>query len=134
MHYWLMKSEPDVFGWEHLVKDGVTEWDGVRNPTAAKHLKAMAVGDRAFFYHTGGEKAAVAIMEITREAKQDGDEARWVSVQCKPVEALPKPVTLAAMRAEPKLEGLPILRQARLSVCPVRAEEWKVMLRMAGSR
>jgi predicted RNA-binding protein with PUA-like domain len=131
MAYWLLKSEPDSYSWDDLLAEGQTEWTGVRNPAAALHLKAMAVGDHALFYHSGKDKAAVGMVEVTRTAQQDGDEARWVSVAVKPVEPLAKPVTLAAMKAEPKLAGMEMLRQSRLSVSPVRAAEWPVILEMS---
>lgn len=133
MAYWLLRSEPDVYGWDHLVKDGGTEWDGVRNYTARNFLKDMAVGDRAFFYHSNTEKAVVGIMEITRAWKSDGEKGDWASVAVKPVEKLPRPVTLAEIKAEPRLAQLEMLRQSRLSVTPVRDEEWKVILEMAGA-
>ena len=128
MRYWLMKSEPDSYSWDDLIRDGRTEWDGVRNPAAALHLKAMAVGDRAFFYHSGKAKAVVGVMEITRTARQDGDAARWVSVEVAPVEPVAPPVTLAAIKAEPALAAMETLRQSRLSVSPVRADEWAALL------
>jgi len=130
MAYWLLKSEPESYSWDDLLRDRETEWTGVRNPAAALHLKAMAVGDHALFYHSGKEKAAVGVMEITRTAQQDGDEPRWVSVAVKPVAPLAKPVTLAAMKAEPKLAGMEMLRQSRLSVSPVREAEWAVLTGM----
>jgi predicted RNA-binding protein with PUA-like domain len=132
MAYWLLRSEPDVYGWDHLVRDGGTEWDGVRNYTARNFLKDMAVGDKALFYHSNTEKAAVGIMEITRAWKPDGDKDQWASVQVKPVEKLPRPVTLAELKAEPRLAKLEVLRQSRLSVTPVRDEEWPVLMEMAG--
>ncbi|CAN5280619.1 EVE domain-containing protein [soil metagenome] len=132
MAYWLMKSEPESYAWADLVAEGRTEWTGVRNPAAALHLKAMAVGDRAFFYHSGKEKAVVGVMAITRTAKQDGDVPRWVSVAVAPVEAMPVPVSLAAIRAEPKLAGMEMLRQARLSVSPVRDAECATILALGG--
>ncbi len=132
MAYWLLRSEPDVYGWDHLVRDGGTEWDGVRNYTARNFLKDMAVGDQALFYHSNTEKAAVGIMEITRAWKPDGDKDQWASVQVKPVEKLPRPVTLAELKAEPRLAKLEVLRQSRLSVTPVRDEEWPVLMEMAG--
>jgi len=132
MAYWLLRSEPDVYGWDHLVHDGGTEWDGVRNYTARNFLKDMAVGDKALFYHSNTEKAAVGIMEITRAWKPDGDKDQWASVQVKPVERLPRPVTLAQLKAEPRLAKLEVLRQSRLSVTPVRDEEWPVLMEMAG--
>jgi predicted RNA-binding protein with PUA-like domain len=132
MAHWLMKSEPESYGWADLVRDGKTEWDGVRNPAAALHLRAMRVGDRAFFYHSGKEKAAVGVMEISREAKPDGSEGRWVSVEVRPVAPLAKPVKLAAMKAESQLAKLETLRQSRLSVSPVSDVEWAALMRMAG--
>ncbi|MDF0486863.1 EVE domain-containing protein [Sphingomonas sp. H39-1-10] len=132
MAYWLMKSEPESYTWADLVAEGTTEWTGVRNPAAALHLKAMAVGDRAFFYHSGKEKAVVGVMEVVRSARQDGDQPRWVSVAVAPVAAMPTPVTLAAIKAEPRLAGLEMLRQSRLSVSPVDAEAWGVVLALGG--
>jgi len=132
MAYWLLRSEPDVYGWDHLVRDGGTEWDGVRNYTARNFLKDMAVGDQALFYHSNTEKAAVGIMEITRAWKPDGDKDQWASVAVKPVKKLPKPVTLAQLKAEPRLAKLEVLRQSRLSVTPVRDEEWPVLMELAG--
>jgi len=131
MRYWLMKSEPESYSWEELVAERVTEWTGVRNPAAALFLKKCAVGDRALFYHSGKQKAAVGVMEVTRTARQDGDEARWVSVEVKAIEPLKEPVTLAAMKAEPRLAGLEMLRQSRLSMSPVTAGQWAVLLEMA---
>ena len=132
MAYWLLRSEPDVYGWDHLVRDGGTEWDGVRNYTARNFLKDMVVGDQALFYHSNTEKAAVGIMEITRAWKPDGDKDQWASVAIKPVKKLPRPVTLAQLKAEPRLAKLEVLRQSRLSVTPVRDEEWPVLMELAG--
>ena len=131
MAYWLMRSEPDVYGWEHLVKDGSTEWDGVRNYTARNFLKEMKPGDLALFYHSQKDKAAVGVMEITRAWKPDGADSQWASVRVEPREKLAKPVTLSAMKAEKGLEKLEVLRQSRLSVTPVRDEEWKLILEMS---
>lgn len=133
MRYWILRSEPDVYGWDRLVADGSTEWDGIRNYTARNFLKDMAVGDRALFYHSNKEKAAVGIMEIIRAWRPDGEKGDWASVAVKPVEKLPRPVTLAEIKAEPRLAKLEMLRQSRLSVTPVREEEWKVILAMAKS-
>lgn len=132
MAYWLLRSEPDAYGWDRLVAEGGTEWDGVRNYTARNFLKEMQPGDRALFYHSNTEKATVGIMEITRAWKPDGEKGDWASVAVKPVEKLPRPVTLAEIKAEPRLEKLEMLRQSRLSVTPVRDGEWKVLLEMAG--
>lgn len=132
MAYWLLKSEPGSYGWADLVRDGATEWDGVRNHAAAAHLRAMQPGDRALFYHSGEEKAVVGIVEVTRAARQDGDEGRWVSVAVKPVSALAGPVTLATMKAEPALSGMAMLRQSRLSVSPVTEPEWRTIVDLPG--
>ncbi len=132
MAYWLMKSEPESYSWADLVRDGGTEWDGVRNPAARLHLRAMKPGDEALFYHSGADKAAVGVMRIAREAAPDPKDANWVSVAVEPVRALPSPVTLKSMKADARLAGLEMLRQSRLSVSPVRDEEWSVILDMGG--
>jgi predicted RNA-binding protein with PUA-like domain len=131
MAYWLMRSEPETYGWDDLVRDRVTEWDGVRNYAARNFLKEMKLGDRALFYHSGKEKAAVGVMEITRAWKPDGADGQWASVRVEPRDELANPVTLPAIKAEKRLEKLEMLRQSRLSVTPVRDEEWKLMLEMA---
>lgn len=130
MKHWLLKSEPESYGWDDLVRDGGTEWDGVRNAAAAGHLRAMAADDQALFYHSGTQRAAVGIVRIARTAKPDG-EGNWVSVAVTPLEALQRPVTLAAMKAEPALSGMAMLRQSRLSVSPVSAADWSTLLGMA---
>ena len=131
MAYWILRSEPETYGWEDLVRDKGTEWDGVRNYTARNFLKEMQPGDEALFYHSGKQKAAVGVMAITRAWKPDGADGQWASVRVEPREPLTKPVTLADIKAEPKLAKLEMLRQSRLSVTPVRAEEWEVLLRIA---
>ena len=130
MAYWLLRSEPDAYSWDDLVRDGATEWNGVRNYTARNFLKDMQPGDRAFFYHSNTEKAVVGVMEITRAWQPDGDDGKWASVAVKPVEKLKKPVPLPDIKAEPRLKELEMLRQSRLSVTPVRDAEWKVLLEM----
>ena len=131
MAYWLMKSEPESYGWADLVRDGGTEWDGVRNNAARLHLKAMKPGDEAFLYHSMSDKAVVGIMRITREAQPDPKDRDWVSVRVEPVEPLPRPVTLAEIKAEPSLAAMELIRQSRLSVAPVRPEEWRTVLAMS---
>ena len=131
MAYWLMKSEPSSYGWDDLVRDGGTEWEGVRNPTARINLRAMKIGDEAFFYHSMDERQIVGIMRIVREARPDAKDPNWVSVRVEPVRPI-QPVTLKAIKAEPKLAQMELLRQSRLSVAPVRDEEWKRVLAMAG--
>lgn len=131
MAHWLMKSEPGTYSWPDLIRDGATEWDGVRNPAARLHLKAMKRGDEAFFYHSGNERAVIGIMRITREAAPDPKDANWVSVAVEPVRALDRPVTLKEIKADPRLAKMELIRQSRLSVSPVRDEEWQVILGMA---
>src|SRR5690348_12316812 len=127
-----MKSEPESYSWSDLVRDGGTEWEGVRNNAARLHLKAMRKGDEAFFYHSMSDKAVVGIMRITREAQPDPRDADWVSVRVEPVRPLARPVTLAEIKAEPKLARMELIRQSRLSVAPVRDEEWRKIMDMAG--
>ena len=134
MAFWLMKSEPGTYSWDDLVRDGVTEWDGVRNNAARLHLKAMDAGDEALFYHSGDDKAAVGVMRIARAWRPDGPDGAWASVRVEPVRALPVPVTLRAVKAEPRLAQIELVRQSRLSVAPVRAEEWAVLMEMAEAR
>lgn len=131
MAYWLMKSEPESYSWSDLVRDGGTEWDGVRNNAARLHLKAMKRGDEAFFYHSMSDKAVVGIMRIAREAQPDPKDNDWVSVRVEPVKALDRPVTLAEIKAEPRLSKMELIRQSRLSVAPVREDEWKTLLELA---
>lgn len=131
MAYWLMKSEPESYSWSDLVRDGGTEWDGVRNNAARLHLKAMKKGDEAFFYHSMSDKAVVGVMRIAREAQPDPKDNEWVSVRVEPVRELQRPVTLAEIKADPRLSKMELIRQSRLSVAPVRDEEWKVVLDLA---
>src|SRR5215212_6880020 len=131
MAHWLMKSEPESYSWADLVRDGGTEWDGVRNNAARLHLKAMKPGDEAFLYHSMSDKAVVGIMKVTRAAQPDAKDPDWVSVRVEPLRALPRPVTLAEIKAESRLAQMELIRQSRLSVAPVREEEWKTILKMA---
>jgi len=130
MRYWILRSEPDAYSWDDLVRDKGTEWNGVRNYTARNFLKEMVPGDQALFYHSNTEKAAVGIMEITRAWQPDGEDGKWASVAVKPVRKLEKPVTLEAIKAAPQLKALEMVRQSRLSVTPVRDEEWTQLLTM----
>ncbi len=130
MAYWVLRSEPDAYSWSDLVRDGTTEWNGVRNYTARNFLKEMQPGDEALFYHSNTEKAAVGIMEVTRSWQPDGDDGKWASVAVKPVRPLAHPVTLAKIKAEPKLADLMMLKQSRLSVSKVEPAEWTLLLKM----
>ena len=131
MAYWLMKSEPGSYSWDDLVHDGGTEWDGVRNNAARLHLRAMKVGDEAFFYHSMDERAVVGIMKVARGPQPDPKDPDWVSVRVEPVRKLDRPVSLKDIKAEPKLAKMELIRQSRLSVAPVRDEEWKLIPKMA---
>jgi predicted RNA-binding protein with PUA-like domain len=124
-----MKSEPSSYSWDDLVRDGGTEWDGVRNNAARLHLKAMSPGDQAFFYASMTDKAIVGIMKITRGPGADPKDPEWVSVRVEPVRPL-GPVTLQQIKAEPALAKMELIRQSRLSVAPVRQEEWMKVLEM----
>ena len=131
MAYWILRSEPDAYSWDDLLRDGGTEWDGVRNYAARNFLKAMVPGDLALFYHSQSDKAAVGVMEVARGWRPDGADGTWASVRVEPREPLARPVTLAAIKAEPRLARLEMLRQSRLSVTPVRDDEWAVLMAMA---
>jgi predicted RNA-binding protein with PUA-like domain len=131
--YWLMKSEPDAYGWDDLVAEGEGTWDGVRNYRARNNLAAMKVGDHAFFYPSNNGKEIVGVVEISVAGLPDpsDDTGKWASVKVKPVEKLAHPVTLAAIKAEPKLAESEIIRQSRLSVAELTQAEWKTILAMA---
>ncbi len=130
MAYWLMKSEPSSYSWADLVREGGTMWDGVRNNAARLHLRAMKAGDEALFYQSMEDRSVVGIMRITGTGQPDGDDGSWVKVPVEPVRPLANPVTLAAIKAEPELAKMELIRQSRLSVAPVRDEEWKLVLEM----
>lgn len=131
MAHWLMKSEPGNYSWADLVGDGSTEWDGVRNPAARLHLKAMKLGDEAFFYHSGDERTVIGIMRVARESAPDPRDAEWVSVAVEPVRPLATPVSLKQIKADSRLAKMELIRQSRLSVSPVRDEEWAAIVEMS---
>ena len=134
--YWLMKSEPDAYAWEQLVKDGTGMWDGVRNHTAKLNLMAMKVGDEALFYHSNIGVEVVGIIKISKEAFIDptDEKGKFVAVKVKPVRKLKNPVPLKAVKANPKLAEMDLVRLSRLSVGKVRPEEWTEILQMAGEK
>lgn len=134
MAYWLIKSEPDAFSWDEQVANDVEPWTGVRNHQAKKNLAGMKAGDRAFFYHSNVQRAIVGVVEIVREAYPDptAESGNWVCVDVKTVGPMPSPVTLADIKQDEALTDLALVRQSRLSVCPVSAEHWQYLCRMGG--
>ena len=136
MAHWLVKSEPDAYCWQQLVKDKETSWDGVRNFAARIHLKAMKKGDEVFYYHSNEGTDIVGIAKVSKEFYQDPttDDGKWVSVMLKPVKALKNPVTLAQIKADKRLQNMALVRIGRLSVQPVSDEEWNIILEMGGMK
>jgi len=134
MAYWLFKSEPDTWSWDDQVKRGKRgqEWDGVRNFTARNNMRAMKKGDQGFFYHSGGEKQIVGIVEVVKEAHPDSTDQAWECVDIAAVKPVPKPVTLAAVKADQALADMALVRLSRLSVQPVTDAEWKRVCKMGG--
>jgi predicted RNA-binding protein with PUA-like domain len=134
MNYWLVKSEPDAFSWDQQVANGTEPWTGVRNHTAKNNLKAMALGDRAFFYHSNTGKEIVGVVEVVRAAYPDPTAATgdWVCVDMRAVGRMPQPVTLVAIKADKVLADLALIRQSRLSVQPVSAGHWRHICRLGG--
>ncbi len=134
MAYWLFKTEPETWSWDMQVKAGKagTEWTGVRNFTARRNMRAMKKGDLGFFYHTGDEKQIVGIATVVKEAHPETGAPDWEAVDIAAVKPLPKPVTLAAVKADKKLADMALVKYARLSVQPVTEAEWKHVSRMGG--
>jgi predicted RNA-binding protein with PUA-like domain len=135
MAFWLMKSEPDDYSWDDLVRDGVAAWDGVRNHQAAANMRAMKAGERVFFYRSQKDPAVVGIMEVAREAYEDADDAKgsYVLVEVRPLMPLARTVSLQQIKAEPRLGHLALVRQSRLSVSPVDDAAWQLICEMGGS-
>ena len=132
MAYWLVKSEPSAWSWDDQVRDGTTHWDGVRNHQASNNMKAMKIGDQAFFYHSVNEKSIVGIVEVVKEYYPDHTDAsgRFGMVDFKAVKPFNRPVTLAEIKAEPSLAELLLVRHTRLSVMPIDATSWKTICKM----
>ena len=130
--YWLVKSEPSKYSWDKFVEDKRTYWDGVRNYTARNNLKAMKKGDEVFFYHSQEGLEIVGIANVAKEAYPDPttDDTNWVVVDLKPMKKMKKPVTLATIKADKRLEGISLVKQGRLSVCPITDEEWDIILEL----
>ncbi len=136
MAFWLMKSEPSAYSWDEMVKDRRASWDGVRNYQAANNMKAMKRGDHAFFYHSNEGVEIVGIVIVVKEYYPDPSDAsgRFGMVDVKAVKAVKTPVSLKAIKTNPALAALPLVRQSRLSVMPIREREWKILLRMAETK
>lgn len=132
MNYWLIKTEPGTWSWDDQVRKGVEHWDGVRNYQASNNMKAMKVGDRCFFYHSVNEKRIVGIVEVVKEYYPDHTDAsgRFGMVDVKAVEPMPRPVTLAEIKADERLAELPLIRQSRLSVMPIDEASWRIICEM----
>jgi predicted RNA-binding protein with PUA-like domain len=133
LNFWLVKSEPETYGWHHFIEQGRAVWDGVRNYQARNNLNAMKTGDQVLFYHSVTNPSVVGLATVVREAYQDPtapDDKRWVVVELEPVMALETFVTLTQIKAEPLLANLSLIRQSRLSVMPVRPDEFELILTM----
>ena len=136
MSYWLVKSEPSVYGWDEFAKDKQTFWSGVRNYAARIHLKAMKKGDEVLFYHSNEGMEIVGIAKVIKEFYQDPttEDTNWVAVDLKPVKKLKKPVSLTQIKSDKRLQEMALVRLGRLSVQPVTEKEWKVVMELAGEK
>lgn len=137
MNYWLVKSEPDTYGWTTFIEQGRAVWDGVRNYQARNNLKAMQLGDHVLFYHSVTKPGVVGLASVVREHYPDPtipDDPRWVAIELEPVMALDRPVTLAQIKAEPLLAGISLIKQSRLSVMPIRVDEFELILHLGQNR
>lgn len=134
MNYWLVKSDPDTYGWSDLVRDGRTSWDGVRNHKARNYLRAMKPGDQVLFYHSGEEKSVVGVMKVLSAAYPDrtAQEDIWSAVDVAPARTLKNPVSLSRIKSEPSLRGIQLVRVARLSVMPLEREQFQTILSLGG--
>ena len=134
MNYWLVKSEPSTYGWEQLVKDKKTTWDGVRNYAARIHLRSMKKGDEVLYYHSNEGMEIVGIAKVDKEAYQDPttEDASWVAVDLKPYKKLKSPVSLTQIKTDKRLKDMALVRIGRLSVQPVTEKEWKIIMELAG--
>jgi predicted RNA-binding protein with PUA-like domain len=131
MNYWLVKQEPEKYSFDDLIKDGATDWTGVRNFQARNNLRAMQLGDRVLFYHSVSEKSVVGIAEVSREEYPDPTDEKWIAVELKPLEKLTNPVSLEKIKAEKTLENLALIKQSRLSVMPLTGSEYEKILEFA---
>lgn len=134
MAYWLVKSEPEVYSWDQLVKDKHTRWDGIRNYAARLHLRSMKKGDEVFFYHSNKGTEIVGIASVIKEAYPDptSTDPAWFAIDLKPLKKFAKPVSLEQIKKEKKLASMALVRIGRLSVQPVTEEEWNIVMKMGG--
>jgi predicted RNA-binding protein with PUA-like domain len=135
-NYWMVKQEPETYSWDDFVRDGRTDWSGVRNYQARNNLRSMKVGDRVLFYHSGKDKAVVGLAEVAKSAYADptSDDPQWVAVDLKPTKPLSNPVQLAAIRYDKRLSQLPLIRQSQLSVMPLTKDEFDVIVSMGTAK
>jgi predicted RNA-binding protein with PUA-like domain len=131
MNYWLVKQEPEAYSFDDLVKDGTTDWTGVRNFQARNNLKAMKKGDKVLFYHSVSEKSVVGVTEVSKESYPDPTDEKWIAVEIKAVKKLKNPVTLEQIKANGALNNIALVRQSRLSVLPLTKDEYEEILSMA---
>jgi len=134
--YWMVKQEPETYSWDDFVRDGKTDWTGVRNYQARNNLREMKTGDRVLFYHSGKQKAVVGLAEVVKPAYPDptADDEQWIAVDLKPVSALKNPVPLPAIRYDKRLSALPLIRQSQLSVMPLTKDEYEVIMAMGSGK
>ena len=131
MNYWLVKQEPETYSFDDLIKEGKTDWTGVRNYQARNNLRAMKTGDRVLFYHSGSSKAVIGAAEVSREEFPDPTDEKWIAVEIKPAEKFSRAVTLDAIKAEKSLANIALLKQSRLSVVPLTREEFETILSLS---
>ena len=134
--HWMVKQEPETYSWEDFVRDGSTDWTGVRNYQARNSLREMKTGDQVLFYHSGKDKAVVGLAEVVHGPYEDptADDAQWVAVDLKPIKAFAKPVPLPAIRYDKRLSGLPLIKQSQLSVMPLTRDEFEILVGMGSGR
>jgi len=131
MNYWLVKTEPETYSWDNLVSDKKTTWDGVRNFQAKSHLKSMKPGDKVFVYHTGDEKAIIGIASVSKEPFPEPNDPAWTAIELKPEKALKSAVALSTVKADKRLSEMKLVRVARLSVQPVKKEEFDIIIALS---
>ena len=132
MNYWLVKQEPEAYSFDDLMRDGKTDWTGVRNFQARNNLRAMRAGDRVLFYHSVSEKSIVGAAEVSREEFPDPTDDKWIAVEIKPLEKCPKPVSLNQIKSEQSLANIALIKQSRLSVVPLTEAEFETILKLSG--